>query len=119
VRFVAATSRDLSTEVDAGRFRRDLWARLSLWELPVPPLAERRAEVPGWTVLVHGRWCAERGRAAAPLRFDAEAVKARSSRPFLPTTCVGWIAWCTVSPSRPKRAPSRPSGCARCWIARA
>jgi len=45
VRFVAATNRPLEREVEAGRFRRDLFYRLNTVTITVPPLRERRSEI--------------------------------------------------------------------------
>ncbi len=45
VRYVASTSKDLGGEVDAGRFRRDLYFRLAGATFAIPPLRERRDEV--------------------------------------------------------------------------
>ncbi len=67
VRILAATHRDLRREVECGRFREDLFYRLNVVHLRVPPLRERRAELLGLAEEVGRRVGDDVGRPHVPL----------------------------------------------------
>src|SRR6202171_735290 len=80
VRILTATNANLPAEVAAGRFRQDLLFRLNTIEIGVPPLRERREDIPalGQHFL---RLHAQRYR-KGPLVFDAAALKALLDHPW-------------------------------------
>ena len=72
VRIVAATNRDLQAMAAEGRFREDLYFRLSAFHIAVPPLRERREDLPALIRYLLIRGAARFGLAQRPLP-DAEA----------------------------------------------
>jgi DNA-binding NtrC family response regulator len=72
VRFVCATHRDLKAEVQASRFRQDFYFRVAAFTIRVPPLRERRAEIPLLAALFARRFAERTG--ATPPPIDAEAM---------------------------------------------
>jgi len=80
VRILSATHKDLAKLVDDGAFRHDLYYRINVIELRVPPLRERGEDLQELTTLILGR-LAERHGTTAPV-LDAAALEALRAFPF-------------------------------------
>jgi two-component system response regulator AtoC len=71
VRILAATNKDIEKEVEEGRFRQDLYWRLKVISLNIPPLRERTEDIPALVDYFLERFCAEYGRAQCFIKDSA------------------------------------------------
>lgn len=73
-RLIAATNKNLEKEIEAGRFREDLFYRMAVVEVPVPPLSERREDIPALVQHFVRKYSRELHRECAGVEPDALAV---------------------------------------------
>jgi len=76
-RVIAATNKDLDEEVAEGRFRADLFFRLNVIPIRIPPLRERRDDIPVLVSHFIGRYDQEKGRSLEGIRKDALEILLR------------------------------------------
>ena len=74
VRIVAASNRDLRAEAEAGRFRSDLFYRLNIVELAVPPLRDRREDIPYLTAAFVKEFSVRFGKEIEGISSSAERI---------------------------------------------
>ena len=74
VRVLSATARNLTAEIDAGRFREDFYYRMNVVPVFIPALAERREDIPGLVEHFVARYAAERRVPTPDVTVDAMAA---------------------------------------------
>jgi DNA-binding NtrC family response regulator len=87
VRIIAATNADLRKLVEEGRFREDLYYRLNVINIPLPPLRERKPDIPLLVDYFFQKYCEDNGKfldatGRTQLRFAPEAMQLLMDHPW-------------------------------------
>jgi two-component system, NtrC family, response regulator PilR len=80
VRVIAATNRDLEADVASGRFREDLFYRLNVLHIHLPPLRQRKEDIPELARFFTKRICDRLG--VPPKRLTADALRVLQAHPW-------------------------------------
>nr|WP_312990013.1 sigma-54 dependent transcriptional regulator [Comamonas koreensis] len=118
VRIVSATHRDLAADVQTGRFRQDLYYRLNVIDIFIPPLRERREDVPALCQALLERIASESGQPVPQLSAQALHTLAGHALPgnvrelenlLLRSVALSDGAFLDVEPARADAAPAAPA----------
>ena len=112
VRVIASTNRDLSAEIEAGRFRQDLFYRLAVVPLKVPPLRDRREDIPALARYFMDRTAGAAGLPARQFGEDAMAALQAYEWPGNVRQLRNVVEWLLImvsgDPQEPVRADMLP-----------
>ncbi len=118
VRIVSATHRDLAADVQTGRFRQDLYYRLNVIDIFIPPLRERREDLPALCQVLLERIANESGQPVPQLSAEALQTLAGHALPgnvrelenlLLRSVALSDGAFLQVEPARPDAASPLPA----------
>ncbi|MCZ8150378.1 MAG: sigma-54 dependent transcriptional regulator [Roseomonas sp.] len=108
VRVIASTSKDLQAEIGAGRFREDLYYRLAVVPLKIPPLRERREDIPTLARHFMARSVETSGMSPRELTEDALAAMQAYEWPGNVRELRNRIDWLRIMAPGEGREPIRP-----------
>lgn len=108
VRVIASTSKDLQAEIVAGRFREDLYYRLAVVPLKIPPLRERREDIPTLARHFMARSVETSGMSPRDLTEDALAAMQAYEWPGNVRELRNLIDWLLIMAPGEGREPIRP-----------
>jgi transcriptional regulator with PAS, ATPase and Fis domain len=82
VRVIAATNKDLQAAIAQGGFRLDLYSRLAMWELAIPPLRARRVDLLAWIARLGDAWSLTRSQPARRIALMPDAIETLLLHPW-------------------------------------